>query len=616
MIPCCPPVLHPFFDSDRVNRITFKFSFPTNNGAKFGSYRTTKKEILEAETKKSPPQPVPATTAGIFPEKFSDDLFFAKNRRISWLILAIFIMIGFGLRVTDLGTESLGEDELNKLETVAEYRTNGLSGKNGEHPFLMKGLQTVSVTASEEINQIVVSRELRISDEAALRFPIALFGSFTALLLFLLVSELFGRSIGLISAIFCAVEPVAIGFDRIAKEDSLVLFFFLLTMYFWVRSQTKAERGNANWTWYAWAAAAGFAALMASKYYPHLLAIVGAYYIIFQYIPATKWRMETKRWLKFFAVMGITFVILNPTILLPETWREMLKFSSENRIGHDSYEFWGGLYPNKMTAWLAGVPWTFYYVFIAVKTSLPVLVLFLIGLPFMFLRRLGDGRFLLFFWAFMWFLPFTFLGGKFTRYFTFVEPLILISAAIGFFYAVKWLSEKFAARSRVGDYVSVLLLGAVIAVQLANSLSVTPHFRLFTNSIGGAMAPAGTYFPHDEFYDAASREIVADIAAKAGANAAVACETTALFDYYARKAGRDDLVFVSLSDKSKMRSIKPGDFVVLAEGRRYFSNSAYANYLKRSGQVSHEIDLNGVVAASIFELDAASALAIQDIAIR
>lgn len=512
------------------------------------------------------------------------------------------MLIGFDLRITQLGTESLGEDELNKLETVAEYRQNGLSGKNGEHPFLMKGLQTLSISAAEKFNSISVNP---ISEEAALRFPIALFGTFSALLIFLLVSELFGRSIGLVSAIFWTLEPMAIGFDRIAKEDSLVLFFFLLTMFCWVRGQTKAEQGSTNWTWYAWGAAASFAGLMASKYYPHLLAIVGAYYIVFQYIPATKWRMEPKRWLKFMFVMGFTFLILNPTILLPETWREMLKFSSENRIGHDSYEFWGNLYTNKMSAWLNGVPWTFYYVFMAVKTSLPILVLFLIGLPLVVRRRLGDGRFLLFFWAFMWFLPFTFLGGKFTRYFTFVEPLMMIVAAVGFYYVVKWVTEKMFGKTQLASFAQAGLLIAVVATQLTNSLAFAPHFRLFTNTIGGGTVAAGSYFPHDEFYDAASLEIVTSIAATARPNAVVACETPTLFEHYAKKTGRADLNFVSLSDKKKVVELSEDDFVVLTEGRRYFSNTPYIIFLNSSSAQPVEIKLNGIRAARIYKLDAA-----------
>ena len=550
-----------------------------------------------------PAQILPTTTAGTHPAQFSDNLFFAGNKTVAAILLGLFILIGFALRVNNLGAESLSEDELNKLETVKEYRTNGLSGKNGEHPFLMKGLQTVSIAGAEKFNGMIGSPTANISEEAALRFPLALFGSFTTLLMFLLASGLFGRSIGLVSAAFWAVEPMAIGFDRVAKEDSLVLFFFLLAMVFWTRSQTAAEKGNPNWTWFAWGTAASYGGLLASKYYPHFLSIAGAYYNIFQYIPETKWRMEALRWVKFLAVVGIVFLILNPTIMLPDTWREMLKFSSENRIGHDSYEYMGGLFPNKMSAWLSGVPWTFYYVFIAVKTTLPILVLFLVGLPIMFKRRLGDGRFLIFFWAFMFFMPFTFLGGKFTRYFTFAEPILLIVAAIGFCSLLKWISDKLAGGSLASSFVHLICLVAIIMLPLYQSLSATPHFRLFTNSLGGGMAAAGSYFPHDEFYDTSTRDIIAVIAAETRPGATVACETPALFEHYAHKAERKDLVFVSLSDKSKVLALKVDDLIVLAKGRRYRSNSAYIEYLSGSGIKPKLIKIGDITSAEIYKID-------------
>lgn len=508
------------------------------------------------------------------------------------------MLVGFGLRVNDLGVESLGEDELNKLRTVEEYRANGLTGKNGEHPFLMKGLQTLSISTAEKLN---AATGTGISEEAALRFPLALFGTFTSLLLFLFISELFGRSIGLLSAILWAIEPMAIGFDRLAKEDSLVLFFFLLASLFWIRSQTAAELGRSGWVWKAWAAGVAFAALMASKYYPHLLGVFGAYYNVFKHVPGKKWNLETKRWLIFFLIMGVAFLVFNPTILLPETWREMLTFSSEKRIGHDSYEFMGVLYRNQMTAWLSGVPWTFYYVFIAVKTSLVTLILALVGLPLLFRRKMGDGRYFLFFWAFMWFLPFTFLGGKFTRYFTLAEPLVLVSAAVGFCFLAGMVIRKFDGA--IGHALQIILLASFTVPVLINSLSVAPYFRMFTNVIGGGSQSAGSYFPHDEFYDASTAEILALIAPKASSGATVATETPELFAYYAQKAGREDLRFVSLSDPQQVATLTVGDFVVFARGRRYFSNDYQLISYQRGGNLIGTTSIFGREAAEIYAVD-------------
>jgi len=547
---------------------------------------------------------MPPITAGIAPERFGGELSFLTGRTATFVLLGLFFVAGLGFRMYGLGVESFGEDELNKLQTVEEYRQNGLSGKNGEHPFLMKGLQTVSVSAADRLNRSVLSPGQLISPEFAVRFPVALIGSLTILLLFLVVKELFGSSIALVTSALWALEPTAIGFDRVAKEDSLVLFFFLLASYFWLRSQSVAERGERDHIRYVWLSGVAFAALMASKYNPWLLSILAAYYILYDRMQDTrKWVIGRPRWLMLFGIMAIAFVAFNPTILIPETWREMLKFSSEGRIGHDSYEYLGHLYPNKLSLWVNGVPPSFYWVFSAVKTSLPTLVLCIVGIPLYFSRRLGDGRFFIFFWSFMWFVPFTFLGGKFTRYFAVPMPLLLITASVGFCLGVKWLSDKarVVGAQRMALQFAIFLI--LLAAPVLNSVAVTPHFRLFTNTVGGGMAKAGTYFPHDEFYDAGSRETVEEISRMAPGHALIACEAPYLLDYYADRVGTPALDTVSLSEPNSVARLKDGDFVVITAGRRYFSNDAYQQALS---QYSPEgsVELAGATFSRIYKLDA------------
>jgi hypothetical protein len=312
--------------------------------------------------------------------------------------------------------------------------------------------------------------------------------------------------------------------------------------------------------------------------------------------------------------MGMTFLVLNPTILFPETWREMLKFSSEQRIGHDAYEFMGELYTNQMTAWLSGVPWTFYYVFIAVKTSVPTLLLFLIGLPLLFRRKLGDGRFFLFFWAFFWFMPFTVLGGKFTRYFTVAQPLIYISATVGFLALTTFLAGKISTDPRAIKFLQVPLLAMWLIHPFIQSVWTGPNYRMYTNLLGGGPPAAGSYFPHDEFYDAATRDVMQEIASSAGLGATVACETPALYEHYAHAAGRGDLIFVSLSEPSKVVRMAAGDLIVIAKGRRYFSNTEYQEYLETSLASTAEVELAGVSAARVYQLDETTLTAIREIA--
>ena len=553
-----------------------------------------------------------ATNAPARPELLPGQLVGTTSRALVVSALTLFLLVGFGLRAYQLGAESLSEDELNKVRAVAEYRERGLTPANGEHPFLMKGLLTVSFVASEAWNSTSFAREspqLRISNETAARLPGALLGALTSLLIFLVTREIFGAEVGLLAAALWAFDPAAVGFNRIAKEDTFLVFFFLLGNVFWLRGQKVAEEGLRKPEPYYWATAAAFGAMMASKYVPHFLAISGAYYWAFQGVASTRWRMGKKKWLIWFAVLGVAFVICNPTILLPGTWQEMRTFAGEKRIGHDSYEFLGQLYGNQMTLWLRGSPWYFYYVFMGVKLPVMVIVGCVAGLPLLFRRRLGDGRYFLIFWLFFWFFPFTFLGGKFTRYFTFALPAVLMTSALGLNYLGGLVGRLFASRpgrEAFGAYARAGLALVVVALSLYASASAAPHYRLYTNVIGGGEERAGTYFPHDEFYDSSTRDIANAVARLAPPGARVANETPELLTHYLRLAGREDLRSVSLSDRAALGDFRPGDIVVVARGRRYFSNDELTSRLAAASQPAAAISLGHVPSARVYALDAAT----------
>jgi hypothetical protein len=568
-------------------------------------------------------KPLSASAATVVTAKIAPELFVGRgvrtaSRTLIVSALALIILVGFGFRAVNLGAEGLSEDELNKLHAVEDYRAHGLTAANGEHPMLMKALLTASVVAAEHWNStsIVASHpSLRMSTEAALRLPGVILGAFTSLLIFLVGSELFGIEVALLAAALWALDPSGIGFNRIAKEDTFFLFFFLLANVFWLKGQRIAESGEGRPKLYYWATAVAFGAMLASKYLPHFMAISGSYYYIFQGIPATRWRMGKKKWLIFFAIMGIAFVIFNPTILLPGTWHEMRVFAGEQRIGHDSYEFMGTLYRNQMTLWLKGSPWYFYFVFMGVKISLPVILGFLIGLPLLFTKRLGDGRFFILFWLMYWFMPFTVMGGKFTRYFTMALPVVLITSAIGIHWVAHWVAQRlgnFAKNDSAKAILRASLASLVLIFPLVASASVSPFYRLYTNALGGGEERAGSYFPHDEFYDARVREAVNEISAHARPGARVASETPALISYYGQLAGRNDLVVLSLSDKEALKQFEAGDYVIVARGRRYFSNEAYVARLEETSEPVASISLGTVPAIRLYVLNEPSLTAVSE----
>ena len=548
-------------------------------------------------------------TAGLRPELFAGRGVLSASRTLIFIALSVLIIAGFGFRVTGLGAEGLSEDELNKLNAVADYRAHGLTGANGEHPMLMKAMQAGTIILAEKWNNssFVTSHPAEsINPETALRFPGVIFGAFTALLIYLVVAELFGAEVALIAAALWAFDPSAIGFNRVAKEDTFLLFFFLLANVLWLKGQRVAESTNRNPNRYYWLTGAAYGAMMASKYVPHLLAISMSYYWMFQKLPQTKWRLGTKRILKFFVCMGIAFVILNPTILLPETWHQMGLFASSKRVSHDGYEFMGQLYTQRLLDWLNGIPVYFYAVFTGVKLPVLTVVAFLIGLPLLFRRKLGDGRYFVIFWLYFWIIFFCFPGGKFTRYYTTFLPAVLITAALGIQFAGRWLANWIAKldwANGVRHYVPASLAVIVISWSVVNSINAAPHFRLFTNSFGGGAAQAGYYFPHDEFYDASMRETIAEIAQRAKPGARLASESPLLASYYAQRFNRSDLSCVSLSDAAAVNQLSGGDFVIVARGRRYFSNDKLISSLATNGSPDFQLFLGSTPSVKVYVLN-------------
>ena len=349
--------------------------------------------------------------------------------------------------------------------------------------------------------------------------------------------------------------------------------------------------------------------MVASKYLPHLFAIGMCYYWMFQRLPETRWRLGKKRIITVFVIMGLVFLLLSPTILLPETWRQMGLFAGGKRVSHDGYEFMNRLYTQRFDDWLRGIPVYFYLVFTAVKLPLLTLVGFVAGLPMLFRRKLGDGRYFLLFWYLMWVVAFCFPGGKFTRYYTTVLPAVLITSALGIQWAGRWFGNRIAGFNWAGNlkhYVPAGLAVIVITASVISSVQAVPHFRLFTNSIGGGTGWAGYYFPHDEFYDASMRDVMTEIASRARFAATMASESPSLAAYYAERMKRPDLICVSLSEEATRAQLEAGDFIVVARGRRYFSNDAIVSALREHATPVAEVRLGVVPSAKVYQLDEVS----------
>ena len=105
--------------------------------------------------------------------------------------------------------------------------------------------------------------------------------------------------------------------------------------------------------------------------------------------------------------------------------------------------------------------------------------------------------------------------------------------------------------------------------------------------------------------------VMKEVATRAQSGAHVASEIPTLADYYARRAGRSDLLCVELSDPAEVSKLSPGDFVIDARGRTYFSNQAMLSHLRQTSGPAFTISVGALTAADVYILDQRSLTALR-----
>ncbi|HSQ22949.1 MAG TPA: hypothetical protein VLN44_00980, partial [Pyrinomonadaceae bacterium] len=74
---------------------------------------------------------------------------------------------------------------------------------------------------------------------------------------------------------------------------------------------------------------------------------------------------------------------------------------------------------------------------------------------------------------------------------------------------------------------------------------------------------------------------------------------------------RPDLICVELSDPAEIEKLRPGDFVIDARGRTYFSNQAMLTRLRQSAPPAFTVSVGNVAAAGVYVLDQKSLAALR-----
>jgi hypothetical protein len=491
-------------------------------------------------------------------------------QRAAVFAMAMMIVIGAGLRLKGLGAIGFAEDEINKVEAARAYDRGDFTA-NAEHPMLMKLLIDVSLRGARAWNSMTGSA---IAEEAALRFPNALFGALTAIPLCLLTAALFDLTTGLWAAALWSFGVTAITFNRVGKEDTLMVFFMLFAFYLFIqakivdRSQSKLVNRLRNLS------GVSFGLMMASKYFPHYLGLNMLYHHNYSVRPHREGEARWKTPLSFFLLMGLAFVLANPAILLPKVWAYLNAYSGEKLLTHTGYLLGDRLYKNTISRtpfW--ATPLYFYLLWLAIKVPVAVLLTSVIGFVAGLRRWREPGHGFVVFMILFWIVPYSLMGAKWPRYLLSLMPFVYMSAAVGVVVLIRSTAVVFAkwnSRRWISGTVTGVLLLATVIMPAFTAYASAPHYGLYSNVIGNRYT--AYFFPHDEFYDDGLNEAIRFVCANAPANAVIVSETPGVVRYYTEKFGRQDLKSQVLSDPNFSVPNQGAVYFLLQRGRTYFEN--------------------------------------------
>jgi hypothetical protein len=510
---------------------------------------------------------------------------------VRYALLAFIAVVALLLRVHALGAFGFGEDEVAKLRAIEAYR-QGAFAANAEHPMLMKLAIWASLSMADAWNDRA-PMAAAISPEAALRLPNAVAGTATTVAVYGCAFLLFGAPAALVAATFVALDPTIIAINRLGKEDSFLILFFLIAVFCYERAkQIGARDPEAAQVWYR-SAGASFGLMLASKYLPHLFGLYALYNV------SVGWNAgaNAPRARPYHLAMLGAFLLANPAVLLPSTWAYCLEYIRGGHSVHHGYFYGGSVHVNAATIVVHGVPWYYYLHLIATKVPLVVLAAAAAGLVPLVRRRRERGFIFLRVFLVVQLLGYAVFASKFQRY---ALPLLIVIdllAAVG----VAWLWQLLRARAGAPALrVGLAAAGALMLASLLRApMAVAPFYSTYQNGIGRALAPPVRAFP-EEAYDYGVREAVGDIIRSAAPGAVIVSDASMVVEYYLRAAGREDLRAATLSSDSIQG---PGErWVLVQDSHIYFENEMQIAQLRQAFPPWREYRIRGTTVLQVFRL--------------
>ena len=510
------------------------------------------------------------------------------------VILLMLTVLAFSVRFYRVDFNSLSEDEVAKWAAIQEYRHGHFVGVNSEHPMLPKMLAWASLTTGERWGRLAAKHGWRtLNPEGWLRLPNVLFGTATTAILFLLCRRMMGVAGSFAASFFWAVAPLPVALNRLTKEETPLAFFTLLACYFYCRAQ-QSDAGRTVGRWYD-LSAISFGLGLASQYILHLLGLNALAWFL-----AGKMGLNRKpsqfSYKRFFFVMFLTFVLVNPVVLSPANFNAILHWLHHDGVKHTGYDFDGTLYMNFPSRLLAGVPWFYYLWLLLVKTPIPILLAVILGSALLLRERrtLASCFFLSF--GLVQLAGLSVSGAKWIRYSLPLLPFLYLAGGYAVQQTLKAAKGRVLSQGLVG-LAAVILLGW----PLLELPSWAPYYSFYLNSIGGEKQNIARYFAMDEVSEFDTREVAQAVCPFAPAAASLATARPMSMAYYLQVCGRADLQVVPLYDTHY--APRDGDLIVLEPSRRFFETQRFFDALRNSGMPHSEVRVGPVLASTIYLFD-------------
>jgi hypothetical protein len=509
-------------------------------------------------------------------------------------LVFLLTVLAFAVRVYRVDFNSLSEDESAKWEAVQEYRHWHFAGVNSEHPMLPKMLAWASLTVGERWGRLAVAHGWSsLNPEGWLRLPNVLFGAATTAIVFFLCRRMMGVAGSFAASLFWAIAPLPVALNRLTKEETPLTFFTLLACYFYCRAQ-QADAGESARRWYD-LSAIGFGLALASQYILHLLGLNALAWFLAGRMGLNR-KPSQFSYRRFFLVMFLAFVVVNPVILSPANFNAILHWLHHEGVKHTGYNFDGTLYMNFPSRLLAGVPWFYYLWLVLVKTPIPILIAVIVGSVLLLRDRSTLASCFFLSLGVVQLVGLSLSGAKWIRYSLPLLPFLFLAGGYAVQQTLKAAKGKALSQALLGPAAVILLGWPLLELQ-----SWAPFYSFYLNAIGGEKQNITRYFAMDEVSEFDTREVAQKVCPFAPAAATVATARPMSMAYYLQDCGRADLQIVPLYDTHY--APRDGDLIVLEPSRRFFETQRFFDALGNSEMPHSDIRVGPVLASTIYLFD-------------